>query len=163
MKDFLVIANINAITYNDLFPLLKDGIVNLGYEKPKEYESPDGVIEKSGSYWYTTLKVIHKSLPLVKTYTPEKYPKYDNYPAIEVGRVKDIPTDYTEEMGVPITIFDYMLDGFVILGIAADKYGNEEWMIKGSPIYRYRHPPFVGMELNGKHKYARVLIRRKQL
>ena len=161
MKDFLLIANINAITYNDLFPLLKDGIVNLGYEKPKEYDSPAGLIEKSGSYWYTTLQVRHKPLVMTKEYSKEEYPQYDNYPAIEVGRVKDIPSDYAEEMGVPITIFDYMLDDFVILGIAADKYGNEEWMIKGNPIYRYKHPPFVGMELNGKHKYARVLIRRK--
>lgn len=163
MTDFLLIGNKNCIAHKDFFKLMMDRRVNIGYTRPGDFDQPDGTPLKTLqglTRWFTTLSVDDKpALTLTATYTPEKYPHYDNYPAIEVGRIKDIPTDYTEEMGVPITIFDYDLDGFVILGIAADKYGDEEWMIKGNPIYRYKHPPFVGMELKGKHKYARVLIK----
>lgn len=102
-KKFLIIGNKNAITYKEFFPLLKNNEVWLGCTNVKEFLQPDGSIKKFGNIgWFTNLDVAkrHEKLILWKNYTPEEYPKYDNYDAINVDKVSDIPVDYCESWGV---------------------------------------------------------------
>ena len=95
-KKFLIIGNKNAITYKEFFPLLKDNEVWLGCTNVKEFLQPDGSIKKFGNIgWFTNLDVAkrHEKLILWKKYTPEEYPKYDNYLAWNVNKVSEIPCD----------------------------------------------------------------------
>lgn len=109
-KRFLIIGSKNAITYKEFFPLLKDNKVWIGCNNVKEFRQPDGSVKKFGNVgWYTNLDVAkrHDKLILCKNYSPEEYPKYDNYNAINVDKVSEIPCDYDGVMGVPITFIDY--------------------------------------------------------
>jgi hypothetical protein len=91
----------------------------------------------------------HEDLILFKRYTPEEYPKYDNYDAINVDKTAEIPMDYDGVMGVPITFLDkYNPEQFEIVGL--DRY------VEDNPKYGHR------FTINGKETYARILIRRKQ-
>ena len=120
-KKFLIIGNKNAITYKEFFPLLKDDEVWIGCTNVKEFLQPDGSIKKFGNIgWFTNLDVAkrHEKLILWKNYTPEEYPKYDNYDAINVDKVSEIPCDYDGVMGVPITFLDkYNPEQFEIIGM----------------------------------------------
>ena len=129
-KKYLVIGNMNAITYKEIFPLLKDGKMWLGkhtnktmsFQIPNEYERFNYIENglKFGKVpaisWFTNLDNNKQSelLSLISTYNEEKYPKYDNYDAINVDKVKDIPYDYEGVIGVPITILNYLCsDGLI--------------------------------------------------
>jgi len=126
-KKFVVIGDLNWITYSDFFQYLKENVLWLGYNPVKEFRQPDGTMKKFGNkLWFTNLDIQkrHESIDLIEKYTPEKYPKYDNYDAIEVKKVLDIPEDYDGVMGVPITFMSYYNpDQFEILG----KRGDLEW------------------------------------
>ena len=128
-KKFICIGSQNAITYKEFFPLLKNNQVWLGCTSPKEFVQPDKSIKKFGNIsWFTNLDIIkrHETLDLIEKYTPEKYPKYDNYDAINVNRVLDIPVDYNGIMGVPITFMDkHNPEQFEILGITCRRYSPE--------------------------------------
>ena len=137
-KKFLIIGNQNAITYKDCFSLLMKNEMWLGasiHSGDREFAVPDDYpLEAAGSRvddtgrkyirvkgvrWFTNLdyKERHEDLVLVRHYTPEEYPKYANYDAIEVPKTADIPCDYYGEMGVPITFLDkYNPDQFEIIG-----------------------------------------------
>lgn len=121
-KKFIIIGNKNAITYKNIFPLLKDNKMWLGSNSPapKEFVQRDGTIKKFGNIcWYTNLdlKKRYQELILVKKYKPDEYPHYDNYDAIEVNKVANIPYDYDSAMGVPITFMDkYNPEQFEIIG-----------------------------------------------
>lgn len=158
MKDFLLICDKNCATYKEVFPLFKQGIVS--FSSPvKEYEGTD---RKFGNHsWITTFPVPNKKkLVLTATYDPALYPKYDNYDAIEVSRIKNIPYDYEGVMGVPITILDYDLDNVEVQGIWNDKREEADFIVKGTPTYiDEKHKSFQGPVVDGKAKYARVLIR----
>lgn len=165
-KDFLIIGNVNAITYKEIFPLIKDNKLWLGvgfsagnayFAIPRTYERTwaNGVYnEKTGLVkfrnvgWFTNLDIAkrHEELTLYKKYTPEEYPKYDNYDAIEVSKVADIPYDYNGLMGVPITFLD--------------KYNPEQFEILGLDDHRVTWRG-RGPDLNGKSLYRRIIIRRK--
>ena len=102
-KKFLIIGNKNAITYKEFFPLLKDNEVWIGCTNVKEFLQPDGSIKKFGNIgWFTNLDVAkrHEKLILWKKYTPEEYPKYDNYDAVNVNKIAEIPCDYCESWGI---------------------------------------------------------------
>lgn len=121
-KEFLIIGNKNSITYKEFFPLLKDNKVWIGYESPAEFDTPEGITKKINglSRWFTNLdiKKRHEKLILWKNYTPEEFPTYDNYDAINVDKVSDIPCDYDGVMGVPITFLDkYNPEQFEIIGM----------------------------------------------
>ena len=135
-KKFLIIGNKNAITYKEFFPLLKDDEVWIGYTNIKEFLQPDGSIKKFGNIgWFTNLDVAkrHEKLILWKNYTPEEYPKYDNYDAINVDKVSEIPCDYDGVMGVPITFLDsFNPDQFKILGYTGGLGWNERNEVKPS-------------------------------
>lgn len=104
-KKFLIIANKNAITYKEVFPLFKDNKLQLGYTQPKEFMTPTGEISKKLSgltRWFTNLDIPkrHENLIVWKKYSPEEYSHYDNYDAINVDKVAEIPCDYCESWGL---------------------------------------------------------------
>lgn len=108
-KKFLIIGNHNAITYKEIFPLIKNNTVWTGYSpRSMEFETPSGELKSINASWFTNLDIAkrHEKLILYKRYSPEEYPKYDNYDAIEVGEVNRIPVDYEGVMGVPVTFLD---------------------------------------------------------
>ena len=144
-KQFIIIGNVNAITYKEIFPLLKDDKMWIGasihsgdraFYVPDDYPmrasgcgiDEDGrrFIRVKGVRWYTNLdmKLRHDELILVKKYNPEEYPKYENYDAINIDRTADIPYDYSGNMGVPITFLDkYSPDQFEIIGLGIANLG----------------------------------------
>ena len=141
-KKFLIIGNTNAITYKDFFPLLKNNEVWIGHSHPSEFDTPDGLTKNLEGLccWFTNLGVAKRPEKLIlrKKYTPEEYPRYDNYDAINVNKVADIPVDYEGMMGVPISIMEkYNSDQFEIIDLLKQK----------------------DRVVNGKLKYQRILIR----
>lgn len=133
MKKFLIIGNLNAITYKEVFPLIKDNKVWLGEGKNLDFILPDGTIKRAISTWFTNLEHNKKNPPLelTKHYNEEEYPKYGNYDCIEVKRVNDIPCDYYGLMGVPITFLD--------------KYNPQQFEIVGSPTANVLPQGWQGM------------------
>ena len=151
-KKFLIIGNQNAITYKEIFPLIKENRIWLGasiHSGDREFRVPDYYIitskslridEKGNRYvrvvgvrWFTNLDYPqrHEDLVLYKRYTPEEYPQYDNYNAINVNKTSDIPYDYKGIMGVPITFLDkYNPDQFEIIDL--DRY------VQDNPHYGHR-------------------------
>lgn len=139
-KKFLIIGNKNAITYRELFKLIKKNKVWLGYRninsdmwlrvpEDEEYEKiVDGVkLKHIMACWLTNLETTkkHEEFVMYKKYTHEEYPKYDNYDAINVNVVAEIPKDYEDAMGVPITFLDkYNPEQFEIieLGNSRDNF-----------------------------------------
>lgn len=126
-KKFLIIGNVNSITYKEIFPLIKENRMWLGasiHSGDREFGVPENYplnaagyridqngkkfIRVKGVRWFTNLDYPqrHEELVLYKKYTPEEYPKYDNYDAINVDKTSDIPYDYVVDMGVPITFLD---------------------------------------------------------
>ncbi len=138
-KKFLIIGNKNAITYKDVFPLLANNKVWLGYTVPNKFVRPDGTETTNMSglcRWWTNLDTTkrHEDMILYESYTPEKFPHYDNYDAIEVDKVKSIPKDYFGVMGVPITFLDnYNPEQFEILGLLQSSTDEQA----GIPNLRY--------------------------
>ena len=153
-KKFLIIGNLNAITYKDFFKLIKDNKLWLGYNNgPKTYLVPDNyeqdnifVGEDGKKYskmgntgWYTNLDISkrHEFLTLYKKYSPDEYPKYSNYDAIEVEKVSEIPLDYKGAMGVPVTFLDkYNPDQFEIIGSSSNL--SEPIKTPDGLVYRYK-------------------------
>ena len=149
-KDFLILGNMNAITYKEVFPYIKENRIGLGYlNGNKNFITVDNKEQPIRAFWYTTLPIAkhNDKLILYKHYTPELYPKYDNYDAINVDKTCDIPADYDGVMGVPISFLNkYNPNQFEILGL--DRY------IKDNPHYGHR------FTLNNKETYARILIKK---
>ena len=173
MKDFLLIANKNCITYKEFFPYIKDRKVNIGYTHPGDFDQPEEDTYKSMqglTRWFTTLSTSSKPpLVLTATYDPEKYKHYDNYDAINVDKVKDIPWDYDGVIGVPITILDHNLDNVEIDGL----FGNFKetdcnettGFVCGDDVSAYNLPgtqngPVIITSTGPEAKYKRVLIKK---
>lgn len=168
-KKFVIIGHQNAITYKEIFNLIKDNKVWLGYgfnrncahfinrhyiDYASDADHRDGMIRVSGVQWFTNLDMTkrHEEFILYKKYNPEEYPKYDNYDAIEVCKTADIPMDYTEVMGVPITFLN--------------KYNPEQFEILGCNRGVGQDPNGIygrGSFLNGKETFKRLFIRNKRL
>lgn len=165
-KKFLIIGNKNAITYKEIFPLIKENKLWLGVYSPSEYILPNGEKTKSVSglcRWFTNLEHDHRNRPLDLTqrYDPRYYPKYDNYDCIECSKVMDIPRDYDGVIGVPITFLDkYCPTQFRIVGLLCDnRCGNP--MLNGTPTYTdEKHKNSVCGVLKGKRVYPRVIIQK---
>ena len=189
-KQFIIIGNQNAIHYKEIFPLLKDNKLWLGYGFKgnvgfflSPYEDyavsshhKEGLIRISGVMWYTNIDIEkrHKNLTLYKQYTPEEYPEYCNYAAINVDKVSDIPYDYYYDMGVPDNFLEhYNPEQFQIIGLAESELGRQigfsanlteeqckalfreyKSFRRGNPVYR---------KANGalQKPYSRIIIRRK--
>tara|TARA_B100001123_G_C15237941_1_gene997930 strand:- start:250 stop:1272 length:1023 start_codon:yes stop_codon:yes gene_type:complete len=181
-KKFVIIGHQNAIKYNFIFKLIKNNKIWLGYGFKggaahfinKHYDDyaaagdhKEGMIRVSGVVWFTNLDISkrHEDLILYKQYNPKEYLKYDNFDAINVGKTKEIPLDYEELMGVPITFMDkYNPTQFEILGIFDDKREKSDAFIQGIPTYvDEQHKNYVGPVIKGKALYTRILIRNKKL
>jgi len=139
-KKFVIIGNQNAITYKEIFKLIKNNKIWLGYTSPKEFLQPDGSIKKFGNItWFTNVEVKkrHEDLILYKKYNSKEYSKYDNCDAINVDKTKNIPIDYEGAMGVPITFLDkYNPKQFEILGNEYDlKIEKGRGYVKGKRMY----------------------------
>ena len=204
-KKFLILGSQNNITYKEVFPLFIENRIWLGYKagdmafrvpadsEPREtrfWQDESG--QKWRSFgnicWYTNLDIPkrHEELDLFRLFDPETYPRYDNFDAIEVGRVEDIPCDYYGSMGVPLTFLDkHNPDQFEILGITktwfgmatkiypeqiqVDKDGTEKRVSKlnDGAVIEVAEPP-VGKtyyKVDGKtyiQTYPRILIRRRK-
>ena len=119
-KDFVIVGNINAITYKEFFPYIKDNRIGLGFTNgAKSFIRPNGEEKDVLICWYTTLPISkhNEELVLFRKYNPEEYPKYDNYDAINVDKTCDIPADYDRVMGVPISFLNkYNPNQFQIIG-----------------------------------------------
>ena len=174
-KKFIIIGNINAVTYKEIFPLIQRDQVWLGpsiHSGDREFEIPSSYpLEAAGSRtdnegrryirvkgvrWFTNLDFPqrHGELTLYKRYNPKEYPHYDNYDAINVDKVADIPCDYDDVMGVPITYLDkYNPDQFEILGITESNgrgFATGLWDEASKKAHPY---------VKGEKKYARIFIR----
>ena len=158
-KKLIIIGNQNSITYKEIFKLIQDNIIWLGHTYPKEFLQPNGSIKKFGNIsWFTNLEIKkrHENLILYKTYNPKEYPKYDNYDAINVDKVKDIPIDYKRVMGVPITFMDkYNPDQFEIL----DGIGRYSMLTGPTDETKGKYLT----KINGAPKYARIIIKNKRI
>jgi hypothetical protein len=179
----LIIGNVNAITYKEIFPLIKQNKIWFGasihsgdrkFWVPDDYElnaAGCGVdetgrkfIRVKGVRWFTNLdyKERHENLILYKNYTPEEYPTYANYDAIEVNKTSDIPCDYEGKMGVPITFLDkYNPDQFEIIGFSltlADMkiVRNILGKLNGGPRF------YVMKDGKLNRLYDRIVIQRKK-
>ena len=170
-KDFVIMGNNNAITYKDIFPLIKKEKIWLGHNAnktmefriPDDYKTWDRVDDDGNKYckvpaisWFTSLEIprLYDKLILFKEYNEEDYPTYDNYDAINIDRVANIPVDYKGYMGVPITyLTKHNPDQFELLGIM--NTGEEN---KG---IRYLNTPHGRPVVDGVEKYLRILIKRK--
>ena len=160
-KKFLIIGNINAISYKECFEQIKNNKMWLGYNCARHFAKPDGsMYETARSFWYTNLDIAkrHEDLILYKNYNEEEYPKYDNYDAIEVSKTKDIPINYKGVMGLPITFLDkHNPKQFEILGLSASAGYDKD--IVGIPFLGDKDArPLI----NGKNIYARIFIKSKQ-
>lgn len=166
-KSFIIIGNQNAVTYREIFPLIRDNKIWLGYNNghfwfkvPDSYEEKktDFRIDENGQKWrrmgnicwYTNVDIEkrHEEMTLFRNYSPQFYPKYDDFDAIEVKRTLDIPCDYFGIMGIPITFMQYYSpEQFEIVGKIDTGEINE---------YNLANPI-----VNGKALYKRIAIRRK--
>ena len=180
-KKFLIIGSINAISYKEVFPLLKDGKMWLGcsiHSGDREFEIPDWYTTTSpslrcdekgkryvrvpGIRWFTNLdfKERHDELILYKHYSPDEYITYDNFNAINVDKISDIPCDFDGLMGVPINLLDvFNPDQFEIVG-----YGKGELARSLGVTSNFRGRCDLAITVNGKHTcpYGRILIRKKK-
>ena len=164
-KKFIIVGDLNWATYKTIFPLLKANKMWFGNTSVKEFLQPDGTVKKFGNkLWYTNLDIVkrHETIDLIEKYTPEKFPKYDNYDAIEVSRTLNIPYDYDGAMGVPISFLNnYNPEQFVILGLFTENRGED--FINGTPVYvDEKHKHSFCPVLNQKRLFPRVLIRRRK-
>lgn len=176
-KKFLIIGNYNAITYKNIFPLIKDNKLWLGVSSPKEFITPDGDLTKKVNVlcrWFTNLDHYRRNEELIiwKEYDEQDYQKYENYDAINVDKVKDIPI-YDEIMGVPITFMDKFNPGqFEIIGIGIANLGLEIGVKPYKPEHKkYRKEVQKRGAVDGDLymmvdgivtvPYRRILIRRK--
>ncbi|MBH2717045.1 MULTISPECIES: type II toxin-antitoxin system RelB/DinJ family antitoxin [Serratia] len=186
-KDFIILGNMNAATYKEVFPLFCNNKVWYGesirsgdrkFYVPDSYplnaagcgidEGGRRFIRVKGVRWFTNLDTSrrHEPIELTCRYTPEEYPRYENYDAIDVGRTQNIPVDYDGIMGVPITFLDkYSPDQFEIVMLAnGNARTNVSPKILTEVGYRQHSEDRGGVGIiNGRRVYARILIRRKCL
>lgn len=166
-KKYLIIGSQNAIGYRDVFRLIENKKLRLGYTYPKEFITHEGSIKKFGNIcWFTNLPV--KKSGLIKSNNKQYkgnedfYQKYDNYNAIDVSKLKDIPNDYNGVMGVPITfLMNFNEEEYRIVGINDGNYDHE---IK--PTKKYIKPIQVnqdGTETNGSKMNTRSMLEIKNL
>jgi hypothetical protein len=178
-KNFLIVGHQNAIKYKEIFPLFMSNRIWLGYgfkggaahfisngyvDYATAGDHRKGMIRVSGVTWFTNLAIdkMHEELILWKPYTPEEYPAYVNYDAIEVGKTKEIPKDFDGEMGVPITFLEkYNPDQFEIVGMSLDL---ADMSVIRERLGRNDGGPTFYIEQNGQlvRLYDRIVIKRRK-
>ena len=171
-RRFIIIGHQNSITYKDIFPLIKQDRMWLGYgfkrnmahfiaphyeDNASDADHREGMIRVSGVVWYTNLdhNKRHEEMILVQRYHGNEaaYPFYDNYDAIEVSKTQDIPLDYAGAIGVPITFLTkYNPDQFEIIGCSYSY---------GEPVGYHKERASFDVCVGGKQKYKRLFIRNR--
>ena len=169
-KQFLIVGSMNAITYKEIFPMIRDQKIWLGASiksGDREFGVPDHYplnaatsrvddrgkkfIRVKGVRWFTNLEHAKRNEELIpyKKYSPEEYPKYDNYDAINVNKTADIPDDYDGAMGVPISFLD--------------KHNPNQFEIIGMdrPLITQLTGKQSRFRIRGKELFARIVIRYK--
>ena len=178
-KTFLIIGSRNAVHYKEIFKLIKENRVWLGhgfaagnayFKIPEEvarefasgvYDPQTGLVKFRNVGWFTNMdyESRHEKIPLYKKYSPAQYPSYDNYGAIEVAKIADIPADYYGAMGVPDTFLDkYNPDQFEIVGIPFGDLGKEIGVTKN---HRGRTDIAITKDGNSSCPYSRIIIKRR--
>lgn len=176
-KKFLIIGHMNALHYQEIFKLIKENKIWLGngfeggnayFKTPYDtdyasgvYDADTGLVKFRNVTWFTNLEhqKRHEEIILFKQYSPEEYPKYDNYDAIEVSKIKDIPMDYFGEMGVPDTFLaKYNPDQFELIGIPFGDLGKAIGVTRN-----HRGRTDIAITKDGKSRcpYSRIIIKRK--
>jgi len=176
-KKFLIIGNTNELHYQEIFKLIKENKMWLGYSHPVAFIVPDHYEMRSvrswrdeegtnwrslgNARWFTNLDILkrHENLILFKTYDQKQYPKYDNYDAIEVARNTEIPLDYDGLIGVPDTFLDrHNPDQFELIGIPFGNLGKALGVTKN-----HRGRTDIAITRGGKSRcpYSRIIIKRK--
>ncbi len=175
-KKFLIIGTWNAISYKEIFPYIKENKIWIGVNSnrnfsgfivPKHYplsgtearidENGNRVVSSNNTCWFTNLDNAkrHEELILYKKYAPEEYPTYDNYNAIEVSKVNNIPIDYDGVIGVPITFMNkYNPKQFEIIGASDNGVVDKKYKL---PHFKKHNEPYI----NGKKQYKRIFIKQK--
>lgn len=185
-KQFLIIGNMNALTYKEIFPLFQNDQMWYGpsiRSGDREFRVPDNYpltaagtrvdadgnkyVRVKGVRWFTNLDYPgrHEALDLQMTYKPDAYPKYANFDAIDVSKTMHIPADYDGPMGVPITFLDkYSPEQFDILG-SSKTLGRPMSEIAQKGTYMQGGPRFYLPNDDGTYRrmYDRIVIRNKQL
>ena len=183
-KKFIIIGNLNALKYKEIFPYIKNNEVWMGvsiHSGDRKFYVPDdyplkaaacGIDEEGrrfirvkGVRWYTNVDMPqrHSPIDLRGNYyygNEEQYPKYDNFDAIDVSNVADIPSDYYEYMGVPISFMDrYCPEQFEVIGMGTGDTAKEIGVTKN-----YRGRTDLSVTVNGKTScpYTRIIIKRKE-
>lgn len=199
-KKFIVIGRMTALHYKEVFSLLKDNIIWTGYGfnlslvyktpyknteeankkfvRSKGYNPDDGYVKVPGICWYTNVDIEkrHENLILYCNYNKDRYPKYDNFEAINIDKISEIPCDYFDIMGVPDTIFDgYNPDQFDIIG----RSGDTDWVFsvcdfftppskdiqnsykKQNNTWRVQNVYLLNEKKMPKIVYSRIFIKRK--
>ena len=181
MVDFLVIGNVVAAHYDEVFPLMMKERVFLGYSissgdrkfrVPDDYEfsahkysmeEGERFIWVKGVRWFTSMRDDYPpKLVLSRKYVEGEYKKFDNFDAINIDKTKDIPVDYDGLMGVPITFIDkWNPEQFELIGLFCDKR-NSKYVINGDSRYIDEgHKSYVGPVIDGKAFFSRILIKKK--
>lgn len=180
-KKFLIIGNLNAITYKEIFGLIKNNELWLGYNNgaktylvPNSYQQKNIFVGTDGKKyskmgntgWFTNLDVSkrHEPLVLYKKYNSEEYPKYYNYDAIEVSKVSDIPVDYDDNIGVPVTFLDkYNPEQFEIIG-SSRELGRSMKEIAKKGTYSQGGPRFYLLNSDKTYRrlYDRLVIKKRK-
>ena len=197
-KKFIIIGRMSAIHYKEIFPLIQNDILWIGYGfnlslvyktpyenteeanrkfvSAKGYNPEDGFVKVPAICWYTNIdcKKRHEEMVLFKTYSAEMYPTYENFDAIEVGNISDIPCDYYGMMGVPDTFLDkYNPEQFEIIGLAESGLGVSIGVSAGlteeqlqalkseNPSFRRGNPIYRDKNGNLKKPFSRIIVRRK--
>lgn len=170
-KKFLIIGNKNSVTYKDVFPLLQNNIVWLGFDSPSEFDTPNGLSKKVSGLcrWFTNLDIAKRHEPFFDlesihaqyTGNEDQYPKYKNYDAINVETTDDIPEDYFGVMGVPISFLDkYNPDDFEIL--ECHEPAVDLRLLEKLPKFKpYKSRQLMIDGVLCQKRYHRIFIRRK--
>ena len=176
-KKFLIIGHQNGIHYKEIFALIRDNKLWLGFgfkgnaahfintcyeDYATAGDHREGMIRVSGVTWFTNLdhKKHHEEYTFIRRYNADDYPKYVNYDAIDISKAADIPEDWAGMMGVPDTFLErYNPDQFEIVGLGAGDLAKEIGVTKN-----FRGRTDVALKINGKDKcpYSRIIIRRKK-
>jgi len=161
MVDFLVIGPYNIVTYKNTFPLIKDRIIRIGWNRIGEFS--DG--SRFGNIvWFSNISdYCHPKLELKKHYNEIDYDRFDNYDAININKIKEIPDGYYGEIGVPVTFLErWNPEQFELIGLLTDKKGDGEYFFNGTKTYvDEKHRNRKSGVVNGKMLFDKLLIKKK--
>ena len=161
MVDFLVIGPILNSTYKNMFHLIKDSDISFGWNIVVEF---DGGIKFGNIRWFSNISdYCPPPFEFKRQYREEDFRKFDNLDIINIDRIEDIPSDYQDIMGVPLSFLDkWNRDQFEIVGLLSDNKGDGIYIFNGAETYTdERHKKSKCGVIDGKRIYCRLLIKRK--